>query len=306
MSAHRHRATYNGILFNGIFGGDDPEDGTQQDLTYEDSDFRLYELDATRLSVSDLHEMRQWMEGATPNESFEGIRLLNGRGLILGKTPGDVEDRAWALGAAFSPANVMQASTQGLVASFPDEPIGVLPFDVRRDRDGLSPLGLRWYCRPFIGRPIVIGKSGEGLSRPFQFQLVSFVPTAFGQDLRFVPLADRSGGANVVTNDGTATTMPQVQIILSGHGNATTTLHNETTGQIVVFDLSAGLNPFPRQLWVMADQGEIIDTVRDSRYFIRKAGFVTNLYLVPGSNIITWDKPSNVTSVTFVYRDAYA
>jgi hypothetical protein len=307
VSAHRHRATYNGILFNGIYGGTNPEEPTQLDLAYQDSDYRLHKVDSSRLTVSDLHEMRQWMEGAAPNEAYEGIRLITGQGTILGTSPADVEDRAWALASAFSPANVRRVSTRELLASFPDEPEGVLPFDFRVDTAG-GVRDLRWYARPFIGRPIAIAESGEGLARKFTFQLVAFDPYAFGPR-RTIALTSLSGVANIITNAGTALVYPQIRVRLTASANATTTLLNATTGQSLVMDLSlSSLSPYPRNLWIMTDKGEIIDANRNSRYAIRKSGFVTDLFLQPGGNDITWDKPGggSVESVVFYHRDAYA
>lgn len=309
MSAHRHRSTYNGVTFNGIYAASNTDTENAADLdeaTYGESDIRMEWCDMTRLSTQDLRELKQFMEGAEPNEMFEGLRTIHIGGTILGSSYGDLEDKVQALHAALSPTRVRLLSTSAIVGTYPDEPTGVLPFDFKIDSaSGLQ--SRRFYCRPSVGRPLVIGRHGEGFQRPWQAWMLAYDPTMYGQTLNSQALSNLAGGSpagNIIANAGNYPTYPQIKIVTNGNGNAATTLTNTTTGQALVIDMSASAS---ETWWIFPKRGEIVRSNGVSRYSKRTSGFLANLYLLAGNNTWTWS-PSDVdiTSVTFYWRDGYA
>jgi hypothetical protein len=305
VSANRHRASYDGVTFNGIYTAvnTDTEGDANLDAAFAESDIRMDWCDPSRLSTQDLRELKQFMEGAEPNEMFEGIRTIHIGGRILGSSYGDLEDKAQALHAALSPTLVRLASTAALVGTYPDEPTGVLPFDFRID-SAAGPVARRFYCRPAVGRPLIIGRREDGLTRKWQAWLIAYDPTMYGQTLNQQSFSSLSGGNNTITNAGNYPVFPQIRVITSGNGNASTTLTNSTTGQSLELDLSASGG---ETWWMFPKRGELVNSSGVSRFSRRISGFLANLYLLPGANVWTWS-PSDVdvTSVRFFWRDAYA
>lgn len=298
MAPHRHRATWRSIIFNRRYvdAGLRPDDPANLDKTYTHSDYYLDQLEIPRVSVQDYREMRQYLEGAEPNEAYEGLRAITGRGVIQGVDHDDLEDKTWAFYEAFSVAACR-------IAALGADPPGVLPFDFKRDSAG-GAKALRFYCRPGSGRPVVIGRVREGLVRPYAFQLLAFDPFAYDVAATNAALGNLAGGNNVVTNPGNIYTKPKVAIVFSGAGAASVVLTNVTTGQSFTMDLSG----------FAAGQTLTLDTARalmaredgSNQYAKRLAGFLSQFYLVAGANTITWSNATGITSVTFTFRGAYA
>ena len=296
MGAHRYRSTWRGITFNAVY--DDSglvEEEAHLNSAFLESDYRLRYLDPTGVSVQDYREFRQYMEGAEPNEAYEGPRIIEGRGMILGSTPADLEDKTWALYEAFSPAACR-------VAFANNDPPFVGAFDFKRDTAGGSK-SLRWYCRPAIGRPLAVGAMREGLIRPFVFRLMAFDPRAYDQSLTSTVLGNLAGSNNTVTNPGNLHTHPKIVIVTSG-ASGSKTLTNVTTGESLVIDLtSAGAG----QTYTL-DTWRTLFTREDGSDQMSKltSGFPADFFLPAGNNLITWSSASGITSVTFQFRGAYA
>ncbi|RLB44767.1 MAG: hypothetical protein DRH30_00495 [Deltaproteobacteria bacterium] len=307
MSAVRHQASYNGIIFNRVYGGTDPNDPSSLVTAYKESDYRLEVFDDSPVQIHDFSEPRQNQEGSEPNEAFESLRLVRGSGHILGSSYADLEDKVWALKAAFSVAEVRRLSTAAILGTLPDEPVGVLPFKFTRDTAG-GTKDLLYYARPQTGRPSLIVAAKGGLVRPFTFQLAAFDPRAYENDTddwESTALSNLAGGNNTITNLGTAVMYPQIKFDMSGSGSATVTLTNVTTGNSFVLDLSSQSGDF----WMMCEKGEILKASdRAARYYLKKHAtkFLTNLFLNPGANIITLVGSTGITSVTFYFKSAYA
>jgi hypothetical protein len=309
MSAHRHRLTYNSLTMNGIYvpGNTGTEGASNLSSAYAESDIRVDGMDVTRLSTQDMRELKQFQEGANPNEIFEGIRTIHLWGKIYGSSYGDLEDKAWAMHLAFSPAEVRRLSTAALVGTYPDEPAGVLPLDFTRDTASVAAgVARRFYCRPNIGRPLVVGKKGDGLVRPWQAWLVAYDPRCYSQQLNSQALASLTGSNNTIANAGNATTYPQIKVKTdAAAGNSATTLTNSTTGQALVMDLDP-LGVGSETFWIFPERGEMVRGNGDGRYYYRTSGFLDNLFLVPGNNVWTWSHTTGIDTVTFYWRDAYA
>ncbi len=308
MSAVRHQASYNGIIFNQVFGGTDPDDPSSLTTAYKESDYRLEVFDDSPVQVQDFSEPRQQQEGSEPNEAFESLRLVRGSGHILGSSYADLEDKVWAMRAAFSVAEVRRLSTAAILGTLPDEPVGVLPFKFTRDKVSGGTKDLIYYARPQVGRPnIIVGAKG-GLTRPFTFQLVAFDPRAYENDTdawESTALSDLTGGNNTVTNVGTATMYPQIFVDMNGSGDGTVTVTNSTTGNSFVLDLSSQSADF----WMMCEKGEILKASdRAARYYLKKSAtkFLTNMFLIPGANVWTWSGNTGIAAVTFHFKSAYA
>jgi hypothetical protein len=304
VSAHRFPSTWRSIGFNGVYDGtglvDDPAHvGQGAQAAFAESDYRLESLDLVRVSVQDYREMRQYLEGAEANEAYEGVRMLLLRGRILASSIGDLDDKTWAMYEAFSPA----ACRQAFLAN---DPAGVGPFDFSRAIVGGTGIrALRFYARPASGRPIIIGRAREGLSRAFLAQLVAFDARAYSQALSSSVLANLAGGANVVTNAGNIYAHPRLKVAMSGVGVAGIIVANTTTGQQIGLDLSG----------MAGGETLVIDTATSkmyrlsdsaNRYSARTAGYISQFVLQPGANSLTWSLGTNITSVTVEYRDAYA
>jgi hypothetical protein len=264
-------------------------------------------FDDSMVQIRDFSEPRQQQEGSEPNEAFESLRLVRGSGHILGSSYADLEDKVWALKAAFSVAEVRRLSTAAILGTLPDEPVGVLPFKFTRDTLG-GTKDLLYYARPQAGRPnLIVGAKG-GLVRPYSFQLVAFDPRAYENDTdtwESTALSDLVGGNNTVTNLGTAVMYPQIFIDMSGSGDSTVTVTNVTTGNSFVLDLSSQ----SADIWMMCEKGEILKASdRAARYYLKKNAtkFLTNLFLNPGANTITWVGDTNIAGVTFHFKSAYA
>lgn len=294
MGVQRYRSTWRGITFNRVY--DDSglvDDPAHLDPLYANSDYRLESLDPTGVQTVDYREMRQHLEGAEPNQSFEGVRLLVGQGLILAASPADLEDKTWAMYEAFSPAACR-------MASLATDPKGVLPFDFKRATEGGSK-ALRFYAKPAAGRPILVGRMREGLSRRFVFQLVATDPFAYDQALTQTAVA--LGGGNV-TNPGNIYTCPRIVVTMTGPGNAAFTITNSTTGQSVVVDLTSFVNGNVVTLDTRAST--IVLGAATDRISKLVSGFLTNLFLLPGVNAIAFANTGGIGSVRFDFRGAYA
>jgi hypothetical protein len=295
MSAHRYLSAWRSLIFNRRF--DDSglvDDPSHLVAAYVNSDYYLESLDPTGVQAVDHRELRQLAEGAEANQAFEGVRTWVGRGRIAASTPADLEDKTWAMYEAFSPAACR-------IASAALTPPNVLPFDFRRDTAGGS-LALRFYARPSIGRPLVVGRVREGLIRPYTFALVSMDSRAYSQTEQSQALGSIVGGANTLTNAGNLYTHPTIEVVLSAAGGSTVTVTNSTTGQTFALDLSAE----SAGTFLIDTQRATISKAGVNKYGVRKTGFLLPFVLAPGANTITWSVDTGTTSVTFKWRHAYA
>lgn len=298
MSAHRYQSTWRGITFNRVYKTANeatvgPDDPARLDTAFANSDYRLESLDPHRVLTQDFRELRQFLEGAEANEAFEGVRFIEGRGIILGSTYADLEDKVWAFNEAFSPAACR-------VAFAANDPPNVGPFLFKRDSaTGIK--ALQFYCRPGSGRPATVGRMRSGLGRRFTFTLMATDPFAYSQTETQTGVA--LGGGNV-TNNGNLYTNPKIRIVFSSNGNAALTINNTTTGQSLVLDASAS----GTETWIIDVGRSLIYRLSDgvNRYPQRVSGFVTQMFLAVGVNAISFANTTGVSSVRFDFRDAYA
>jgi hypothetical protein len=310
MSAHRYQSSFNGIIFNRQLRVDGatlyeqlygPDDQQRLDPTYAESDYRLESVDLTRVTVEDFRELRQFLEGAEANESFEGVLIATGRGTIHAISPGDLEAKTQAMRAAFSPALVRMAS----VAT---DPIGSLPFDFKVDVTGAVAPAInaysarRMYARPAIGRPVIVGRQREGLSRRFMFQLISFDPKVHSQTLhqQAVVLAGQ-----VIANAGDFYAYPKIRITFTGAGNAALTVTCTTTGKVFVLDATTAA---AGEVWILDTRAGLLTRSSDgaNRYSQRVSGYLSELWLPAGNSSWTVTNTGGIGSVRFDYRDAWA
>lgn len=299
MAIHRYQSSYNGIIFNrqlavageGLYG---PDDERRLDPAYSQSDYRLDSCDLTRVTVEDFRELRQFLEGAEANESYEGVLIATGRGTIHASSPQDLEDKYWAMRAAFSPAVVRQAA----IAT---DPVGVLPYDFKVDTAGPAISARRLYARPVIGRPVIVGRMREGLSRRFLWQLISMDPCVYAQELKQQQLL---AGGNAV-NAGTFYTAPKIYITFSGAGHAALTITNTTTGKAFVLDATAATNG---AVWVIDVRRGTLTSGGGvtNRYSKRVSGYISAMLLQPGINAIAHANTAGVTNIRYDFRDAWA
>lgn len=298
MSAHRHQATWRSLTFNRHYldAGLAVDDPANLDKTYLNSDYYLNMVDIIRVSAQDYRELRQFLEGTEPNEAYEGMRAITGHGMIAAASAADLEDKTWAMYEAFSVAACRIAAQSAT-------PVGVLPFDFKRDTAG-GTKALRFYCRPGAGRPVVVGRAREGLNRPFIFQLLAFDPFAYDVSLTQTTLSNLSGGNNTVTNPGNIYTKPTIVITMTGAGASSHTLTNATTGQALALDLT-GMST-GQVLTINTDRSTIVREDGSNQYARRVSGFLSQLFLAAGANTITFTPNSNVGSVRFDFRGAYA
>lgn len=304
-SIHRFQSTWRQTTFNphrdnsGIT--DNPANLNK--LILPQGYLELDSVDVNRVSAQDYRELRQYLEGAEPNEAFEGIRAINATGRIIGgvgaggaeNPAANLEDRAWLLNEQFSIAACR-------LAAMAADPKGVLPYSFRR----MSAAGtkqLRFYARPGPARPIWVGRRTEGYVRPMSFQLIAFDPFAYDEALTqdFV-----NGFNDVITNPGNIYTNPKIGIVFAGAGHAALTITNSTTGKSLVLNATAAV---PSEAWVIdVARGTIVEQggSAENEYRARVSGFVTDLWLQPGANAIAVTNASNVSSVQFDFRGAYA
>lgn len=300
ISAHRHQATWRSLIFNRRYTdtGLKPDDPANLNSTYINSDYYLDQLDIIRVAAQDYRELRQFLEGSEPNEAFEGMRAITGHGLVVASSVADLEDKTWAMYESFSIAACR-------IAAQATTPKGVLPFDFKRDTAaGGGVLPLRFYCRPGAGRPVIVGRRREGLQRPFAFQLLAFDPFAYDVGATSTNLGNLAGGNNTVTNPGNIYTKPVITITFSGAGAASVTLTNVTTGQSFVMNLSTFLNT--NVLTIDTGRSTMKRDDGSNQFGARISGFLSQLYLLPGANTITWSVGTGITSVNFGFRGAYA
>ncbi len=310
MSAHRYQSSFNGITFNRQLRIDGatlyeslylPDSQQRLDPVYAESDIRLETLDLTRVTVEDFREMRQFLEGAEANESFEGVLIATGRGTIHAISPGDLEAKTQAMRAAFSPALVR-------IAAVATDPVGSLPFDYSVDVTGAVAPAInkysrrRLYARPAIGRPVIVGRMREGLSRRFMFQLISFDPKAYSQTEHQEGL---TLAGEVVANAGDFYTYPKIRITFTGAGNAALTITNLTTGQVFVLDATTAANG---EVWVLDTRSSKMYRLSDSsnRYSKRISGYMSQLYMPAGNSTWAVTNTGGIGSVRLDYRDAWA
>jgi len=299
MGAYRHQATWRSTTFNEGYAdagaaSDDPANIVEAKLNNQ---ITIDELNIQRVSAQDYRELRQYLEGAEPNEAFEGVRAITGQGIIAGTSKGDLEDKAWGLNEQFSIAACRMAAATL-------DPKGVLPFDFKRDT-GATTKSLRFYARPGPARPVWIGRRNEGLTRPWSFQLVAFDPMAYDQTETQTTLGNLAGGNNTVTNPGNIYTKPKYRVTFSAAGAASVTLENTTTGALLTLNLTTAV---AAEVWIIdVGQASIYKLSGGANKFsTRISGFVSNMYLLPGANTITWSSATGVTSVRVDFRGAYA
>lgn len=293
MSAHRYRATWRSLTFNAHYDDTGIVDNPANvDQAASNSGLRLESLDLTGVQSIDFRELRQHLEGSEPNQSFEGVRIIVGVGKIMGLTPADLEDQTWAMFEAFSPAACR-------MASLATDPKGLLPFDFKRDTAAGSK-ALRAYCKPAAGRPVIVGRIREGLSRPFAFQLVATDPFVVDQALTQTTVA--LGGATV-TNPGTIYSYPKIVITMSGAGSAAFTILNAATGQSIGYDLSGLANG--NVITIDTQRSTVVLGASTDRFSKLVSGFLTNMILLPGGNAISFTNTTGISSVRFDHRGAY-
>lgn len=291
MSAHRYRATWRSILFNGLY--DDSgivEVASHLNAAYRKSDYRLESLLWGPVETNDYREVRQFEEGGEANEAYEGVMRGIARGVIYGLTHADLEDRDLALREAFSVSSCR-------IDSVANDPPGLHPFDFKQ-ASASSPgyLALRVYARPASGRPVVISQMREGLSRRFTISLVSFDPRQYSQDATSVSAA--TNGSTTILPVGNTYTLPRIVIVSAGSGHFVLTLNGAAVMEFT------GL---PAGTWTIDCARSTItkaDGTNGMQY--RTGGFISNGRLLAGSNTFVTTGSSALTSVTVVYRDAWA
>jgi hypothetical protein len=296
VSANRYQSSFNDIGFNRLYddsagAADDP---SHQNDAYRQSDYRLEALDLSRVTVEDFREMRQFLEGAEANEAYEGVLVAILRGTILGSSYNDLEDKTWALRAAFSPANVRLASRS-------TDPKNVLPFDFKVDSAaGIS--SRRLYCRPAVGRPVMVWQNYQGLGRRFLIQLISFDPKVVSQTLH---QQAASLGGQVIANAGNFMASTKIRITFSGAGNAALTITNSTIAQTLVINATTAANG---EIWEIDTKAGTIVRVSDNanRFSQRISGYISSLYLPAGNSTWAFANTGGVSAIRFDYRDAWA
>jgi hypothetical protein len=306
VGAYRHQATWRSTTFNEGYAdsGVAPDDPAVIVESKLNDQITIDELNIQRVSAQDYRELRQYLEGAEPNEAYEGVRAITGQGIIAATNLSTLEDKSWTLNEQFSTAACRLAAAAL-------DPKGVLPFDFKRDTAAVGTTkALRFYCRPGPARPVWIGRRNEGYTRPWSFQLVAFDPFAYDVAETQTALGNLAGGANTVTNPGNIYTKPKIRVTFSGVGANPLTLTNTTTGQTMTFDFS-GTAPNPPangEVWILDVGRATMYRLSDGalRYGARLTGFLSNLYLLPGANNITWSSATGITSVRFDFRGAYA
>lgn len=303
MAAYRHRATWRSITFNqhllddGTKAVDDPANIVEANLN---DAYYLDELDFNRVSVQDYRELRQFLEGGEPNEAYEGVRAITGAGIIMGTTPGDLEDKAWAFNEAFSTAAVRIAAQSAT-------PKGLLPFDFKRDTGVVVPVpatkALRFYARPGPGRPVWIGRRREGLSRPMSFQLIAFQPFAFDQA---ASQAVWAANPQVVTNPGNMYTYPTIVLTFSGAAapGFTLTATSLVGNPAIVLNLAGMLNG--QTLTIDTQQSTIVRDNGTNQYGLVTSGFLSNMILLAGANNWTISDATGISQLRWDFRGAYA
>jgi hypothetical protein len=300
VSIERYKSTWRGTTFNPQYDDsglvDDPAHLLKAQMVLPR--YVLDEVNTQRLSAQDYRELRQFGEGAEPNEAFEGVRAITAKGTMFGTNIGNLEDLAWGLNELFSIAAVRAAAVGAT-------PKGLLPFSFRRAiTDGVTSRALRFYCRPGTARPVWIGRRGSGLARPFSWQLIAFDPFAYDDVATNTNLGNLAGGANNVANPGNLYTKPTIVITFSGAGGAAVVLTNTTTGKTFTMDLSAFIAA--QTLTLNPSASTMVRNDGTDMYSKRVAGFLSDFVLNPGANNITWSAGGGITSVQFQVRGAYA
>lgn len=299
MAAHRYQATWRTITFNQHL--DDTglvDDSAHIVQARVNDDYYLDSVDLTRVTVEDFREMRQFLEGAEANEAIEGVLIATLRGHIAASDPGLLEDKTWILREAFSPAAVR-------IAAAATTPKGVLPFNFKVDTAYVAgvpaPSSRRIYCRPAIGRPIIVGRVREGLTRRYLIQLISFDPRVVAQTETQTTVA----GATVVTNAGLALTYPTIRITFSGAGNAALTLTHTTTGKVYVINATTAA---AAEVWILDTYAGTLVRSSDgaNRMSQRVSGYLSDLFLLAGANTITPSNVGGVSSIRYDFRSAWA
>lgn len=305
MSAERYPASWGvgglttPVYFNRVYDGSGyPDQPGKQVAAYRDSDIRIEALDLTRVTVEDYRELRQFLEGADLNESFEGVLVATMDGVIHGSSHGDLEDKAWLMRAAFSPAVCR-------IASVSLDPPGLLPLDFSVDTPEAAgvpvPSARRLYAKPSIGRPIIVGRARSGKSRRFRLQLVG-QPAVFSQTLhqQAVVLAGQN-----VTNAGSAVSRGKIRITFNGAGNAALTITNTTTGKAFVINATTAAN---NEVWILDVERSKLYRSSDSadRFSQRVSGWLSDLWLPVGVSNWVVTNTGGVASVRIDFRDAWA
>jgi hypothetical protein len=300
VGAYRHQAFWRQTVFNEGYAdsGVAPDDPAVIVESKLNDQITIDELNLQRVSAQDYRELRQYLEGAEPNEAYEGVRAITGQGVIAASNLASLEDKAWALNEQFSAAACRQA-----FASL--DPKGVGPFSFKRDT--LTPgqtKALRFFARPGPARPVWIGRRGEGYTRPWSFQLVAFDPFAYDETETQTTVS--LAGSSYVVNPGNVYTKPRIRVTLSGSGPADFQVQNNTTVTVIQMNLIGS----PWNLLIDTARSTIVDPYAASgptnQYALRTYGFVSNMWLAPGPNLITIPSTANVLSVRFDFRGAYA
>lgn len=287
MSAHRYPGSWRAINFNEHLDGSGVTDDPAHVNTQLQSYYLLSQLDMTRVETTDYRELRQWLEGAEANEAYEGVMLMLGDGQIHASSPADLEDRTAALRAAFS-----AASTR--VEALDADPPGVLPFLFKRDHAG-GALALQVFCRPSSGRPVIIPRRDEGLTRRFRFALVAFDARLYSQAETSVACA--VAGDTVITTVGDMYTHPRFLIVSN----------NAATIKITIGPNSVTFAGLPTGIWTIDTRRSTITGIggiNGMQY--RTAGFLSSLFLNAGANTVSTTGSANLTLVGIYWRDAYA
>lgn len=290
-TAHRYPAAWRGVAFNAHLDGSGITDDETHVNTQLNSYISLTSLDATRVETTDYRELRQWLEGAEANEAYEGVMVAFGSGQILASSEADLEDKTALMRSQFAASSVR-------IAAAGADPVGVLPFYFSR-ATAAGKLDLLLYARPSSGRPVIIGRRDEGMSRGYRFALVAFDAKFYSQTEQSVACA--TAGSTVLTNAGDMYSQPRIIVVTTG-GSSTikVTIGGSSANSVTFTGVPAGT-------WTLDTRRSTItkaDGTNGMQY--RTAGFLSTLFLMNGSNTFDTTGSSGLTSVTTKFRDAYA
>jgi hypothetical protein len=289
---HRYQAVWRSLIFNRVYDNSGLVDEPAHLVAaFMESDYRLTSLDLTRVETVDYREQRQWLEGGEANEAYEGVMVGIGDGIIHATTHADLGDKTSDMRAAFSVASCR-------IAAVNLDPPGVLPFDFRRDTAGGN-LPLRLYARPASGRPVIIGRQREGLSRRFRFSLVAFDPKLYSQTEYSVSCA--TAGPTTLVNAGTLPTQPTLVVVCNAGANLFIKINGSAT-LLTLVGMAAGT-------WTLDCKRSTITKADGTNGYVHRpvnGGYLSTLYLGPGTNSFDTTSSSGLTSVTAKFRDAYA
>lgn len=306
MNSYFFPFEYRGLVLNGHRTAAGLEDQTKLADT-----IRVDRFDPSRLQQRDQREALHLLTGGDLGDATAAFRFISLGGLVRGSTGAKLEDKISALMTAFDveAAILASPSTDGVQPFTFTAPTEVSSGHGSAWVDPISGLSVgeyvveRFYARPATF-PIITGRRSGGDTGLFSVELVCEDPRRYLDTAEAIVLNSGNGFSATAPNWNTTmgkAVAPIITIVMSGNGNSGLTLGaaNDPFVNLVLNMSAAGAGTF-----VIDCATGLITKSGVHMASLRTSAVNTFPIIMPGGSVVSAVNTTNVTSITFGYRQA--